>query len=92
MDVALISNEARHWLLPKKSKVMVMLYLLFISQYKAFNQLYITNKMERFSFKSGHAMRVYKRRPAYSVTVRILAQNNFIKVLSRKYWSIKWKN
>ena len=25
---------------------------------KAFNQLYITNKMERFSFKSGHAMRI----------------------------------
>ena len=26
----------------------------------AFNQLYITNKMERFSFKSGRAMQVAK--------------------------------
>ena len=37
-----------------------MLYLLFISQYKAFNQLYITNKMVHFIFKSGHVMRVAK--------------------------------
>ena len=27
---------------------------------KAVNQLYITNKMEHFSFKSGRAMRVAK--------------------------------
>ena len=27
---------------------------------KAFNQLYITKKMERFNFKSGHAMQVAK--------------------------------
>ena len=26
----------------------------------AFNQLYITNKTERFSFKSGHALQVAK--------------------------------
>ena len=50
-----LSNEARHELLPRKSKV--MLYLPFISQ---FNQLYITNKTECFSFKSGHAMWVAK--------------------------------
>ena len=37
-----------------------MLYLLFISQYKHFNQLYITNKAERFSFKSGRAVCVAK--------------------------------
>ena len=49
-----LSNEAHHELQPKKSKV------TFISQYKAFNQLYIINKMERFSFKSGRAMRVMK--------------------------------
>ena len=34
-------------ILPKNSKA--MLYLLFISQYKVFNQQYITNKTERFS-------------------------------------------
>ena len=49
-----LSNEACRWLLAKKSKV--MLYFPFITQQKALNQLYITNKMEHFSFKSGHAM------------------------------------
>ena len=33
----------------------------------------------------------YKRRLAYSVTVRILAQNSFILLLSLMYWSIKGK-
>ena len=47
-----LSNEVHCELQPKKSKV--TLYLPFISQYKAFNQLYITNKMECFSFKSRH--------------------------------------
>ena len=37
-----------------------MLYLLFISQLKLFNQLYITNNMEHFSFKSGHSVHVAK--------------------------------
>ena len=37
-----LSNKTRRDLLSKKIKV--MLYLPFISQYKAFNQLYITNK------------------------------------------------
>ena len=37
-----------------KSKV--MLYVPFISQCKLFNLLYFTNKMNRFSFKSGRAM------------------------------------
>ena len=40
----------------KKSKVMV--YLPFIKRY--LTQLHITNKTERFSFQSGHAMRVVK--------------------------------
>ena len=31
-----------------------MLYLPFITRSKLFNQLYITNKTELFSFKSGH--------------------------------------
>ena len=63
-----LSNEVHCELLP-------MLYLLFISQQKPFNQLYITNKMERFSYKSRRAVRVakLKRRLAYSVTVRISA-------------------
>ena len=51
-----LSNETRRVLLPKKSKV--MLYLPFITRYKLFNQLYITNKTERFSFISGRAVRV----------------------------------
>ena len=38
----------------------VILYLLFISQQKAFNQLYIPNKMEHFGFKSRHAVQVAK--------------------------------
>ena len=37
-----------------------MLYLPFIIRCKPFNQLYITNKTERFSFISGRAMRVAK--------------------------------
>ena len=37
-----------------------MQYLLFISQYETFNQLYITNKTEHFSFKSEHAVHVVK--------------------------------
>ena len=53
-----LSNKMRHELLPKKSKV--MLYLPFISQQKAFNQLKITNKTERFSLKSGLAMQFAK--------------------------------
>ena len=40
-------------LLPKKSKV--MLYLPYITRLKPFNQLYITNKTEGFSFISGRA-------------------------------------
>ena len=43
----------------------------------AFNQLYITNKMERFSFKKWACpagCEAYKRRLAYTVTVRISAQ------------------
>ena len=51
-----LSNEARRELLPKKSKM--MLYLPFITRQKLFNQLYITNKTERFSFISGRAVRV----------------------------------
>ena len=45
-----LSNQAYHWLLPKMNKV--MLYLPFILQYIVFNQLYVTNKIEHFSFKS----------------------------------------
>ena len=56
-----------------------MLYLLFVSHYKPFNQLYITNKEAHFSFTSGRAMQVAKRILAYSVTVRISAQNNTFK-------------
>ena len=53
-----LSNEARRVLLPKKSKVMP--YLPFITRYKPFNQLYITNKTKRFSFESGRSVRVAK--------------------------------
>ena len=42
---------------------------------KVFNQLYITNKKEHFSFKSGRAVQVTKL-IGYTVTVRISAQNN----------------
>ena len=49
---------------------------------KAFNQLYITNEMECFSFNSCMAChtgcKTYKSRLAYSVTVTILAQKNCI--------------
>ena len=44
-----LSNEAYLELLPKKSKV--MLYLPFTVK-----AMYITNKMEQFSFKSGRGM------------------------------------
>ena len=47
-----LNNEAHCELLPKKSKA--MLYL------PSFFQLYITNKTECFSFKSGRAVWVVK--------------------------------
>ena len=40
---------------------------------KAFNQLYITNKMEHFSFKSGRAVQVAKLIKEDWPIVRILA-------------------
>ena len=49
-----LNNEVRRKLLANKSKVMLYLPL------KPFNQLYITNKMEHFSFKSGCVVRVGK--------------------------------
>ena len=55
VDGRSLSNEARRVFLPKKSKV--MLYLPFI---KPFNQLYITNKTERFNFIGGRAVQVAK--------------------------------
>ena len=51
-----LSNEAHSALLLKKSKVRnAVIAFIF-----PFNQLYITNKMERFSFKSRHDVRVSK--------------------------------
>ena len=47
------SNEVHRELLPKKSKV--MLYFPFTVK-----AMYITNKMEQFSFKSGRGMWVVK--------------------------------
>ena len=55
-----LSNEARHELLSKKSTIM----LRYIS--RSFH-LYITNKMERFSFKSGLAVRVAELIQDYSI-------------------------
>ena len=43
----------------------------------ALNQLYITNKMEHFSFKSGRAMQVAKLIKE-DWPIVISAQNNFI--------------
>ena len=40
-----LSNEACHELLKRKGK-------------KQYKQLYITNKAERFSFNSGHAVQI----------------------------------
>ena len=37
-----------------------MLYLPFLLHQKPFNQLYIINNTEKFSFKSGHAVHVTK--------------------------------
>ena len=48
------SNEAHCEFLPARYNAVLAILL----QQKAFNQLYITNKMERFSFKSGRTMRV----------------------------------
>ena len=48
--------------------------MLYISRSFSFNKLYITNKMEHFSFKSGRTcgLEAYKRTQAYSVTVKVL--------------------
>ena len=61
-----LSNEVHHELLPKKRKVMV--YLLFVSQYKTFTQLYITNKTVRCSFKE-----IYGNFPHIYIFVREIA-------------------
>ena len=50
-----LSNEVCGWLLSKKSKVFAIHFTV-----KALNQLYITNNMERFSFKSGCAVHIEK--------------------------------
>ena len=52
MDEA-FSNEARHELLPKKSKITLYSRSFII---KAVLPVVYTNKMESFSFKSGHAV------------------------------------
>ena len=52
MGVALI-NEAYHEILSKKTTVAIHFTIDSIFSVKgAFNQLYITNKMKHFSFKS----------------------------------------
>ena len=65
-----------HEFLPKESKVHNAVLAIHLTV-KYVNQLHITNKMECFSFKSGHYRAVYseafKRRLAYSVTVIISA-------------------
>ena len=71
-----LSNKAHRELLPKKSKG--MLYLPFVTRLKVFNQLYITNKTERFSFKSGRAMRVAK------LIFRLKAKSSITKILEYK--------
>ena len=79
-------------LLPKKSKV--MLYLPFITRSMLFNQLFITNKTECFSFKSGRAVRVAKLiKEDWPIVLQYKFQlytMYFQKVLSLKYWSTKW--
>ena len=54
-DARGLSNEARCKLLPKKSNIFTFHYMV-----KAVNQLYVTNKTERLSFKSGRTMWVVK--------------------------------
>ena len=68
-----LNNEARHYLLLKKSKI--ILYLLFILQYRPFNQLYITNNTERFNFKSGCAVHNAK-----------LTKTDWLVVLQLEFW------
>ena len=52
-----LSNKAHSEFLLREQGNIVF---IIIKWSKMFNQLYITNKTERFSFKSGHAMRVAK--------------------------------
>ena len=69
------SNEAHRQLLPKNK---VTLYLLFIIHGKS------TNKMQRFSFKSGRAVRVAKlTKQDWPIVlhIRISAHNNFMLLL-----------
>ena len=78
-----LNNEVHHELLPKKSKVMPC--QPFILQEKTFNQLYITNKTERFSFQSGHAMRVMKLiKEDWPIVLRLLFKSFITKVLEYK--------
>ena len=77
------NNKMHCEFLPKKSKVMLYVLAIYFTA-KAFYQLYITNKMEHFSFKVGvpSVSEMFKRRLAYSVTVIILA---YIERLSKNF-------
>ena len=69
MGVVLVSIKTCRRFQPKKTKVTM-----------SFKELYITNKMEDFSYKSGHAicrLQSIIRRLAYSVTARILLLKTF---------------
>ena len=83
-----LSYKAHRVLLPEKSKV--MLYLPFITRLKPFNQLYITNKTELFSFKSGRAVRVAKlTKEDWPIVLRHKTTlYYFQKVLSLKYTGV----
>ena len=75
-----------------------MLYLPFISQQKPFNQQYINNNMERFSFKSGHVTghadhQAYKNRRLIELQYEFRLNTTlqyFWKALSLKYLSTEW--
>ena len=43
--------------------------------------LYLTNKTERYSYKSGCVIRVVNRLMVHSVTIAIAASNNFVPLL-----------
>ena len=77
-----LSNEARHEFLPKKSYICRLFH--------STRHLTSCTLLTRQFFGVRHAgCKAYKRRLAYSVTVRISAQNYFHQVLSLKYWKYK---
>ena len=83
-----LNNEVRRELLPKELEQGNAVFAVHFTVKKAFNQLYITNKTEHFSFKSGHAVQFAKliKEDCYSknFSIKQLHKSIITKILEYK--------